>query len=318
MAAVTATKTARDLANCPPNILRPPDFIKLAKKYFANTAIKVSVIDSKKAKKMGMNALVSVSEGSDVDSALLELRYTPSKKKPIILVGKGVTFDSGGLSLKPPKSMPLMKGDMGGAAAVFGAMMGVKELKPKHPVIGLIPLAENMPSGTATRPGDVITAMNGTHIEILNTDAEGRLILADALSYATQLNPQSILSIATLTGACGVALGDLYGAVLSNTTDLIDHLKALGEKTGEKVWPLPLDEDYRAYLKSEIADIANVAEGKGGGTITAAKFLEQFVDNHQWAHLDIASVMHYKQSSGYLVKGMSGFGARLLLGAVSR
>lgn len=304
---------ARSLANRPGNDLNPETFASYAKKYFAKSKVSVSVIDAKKAKQLKMNGLLAVGQGSSTESRLLVLSYNNApKKKPIALVGKGVTFDTGGISIKPGKGMSEMKGDMGGAAAVFGALNALSTLQAKTNVIGLIPLAENMPSSKAQRPGDILTMMNGTTVEVINTDAEGRLILADALHYAVTLGAKQILDIATLTGACSVALGNESAAVLGNDDTLLDAIKTASATTGEKVWELPLFEEFYDYIKSPIADIMNAVETKGGGTCTAAKFLEQFVDNTPWIHVDMASVMSHGGTKGYHVKGMSGFGVRLL------
>lgn len=313
-----ATNRARDWATMPANDLNPETFVTIAKKVLKGSGVSVSVIDGTAAKKRGMNALLGVGKGSSIPPRLLVMKYNikqnnKQKNRPIALVGKGVTFDTGGISLKPSKGMSDMKADMSGAAAVLSTMVALGQFKPKLPVLGLIPLAENMPGGLAQRPGDVVTAMNGKTIEILNTDAEGRLILADALCYAVEEGASKIVDIATLTGACGVALGELAMGLLSNSDSEVAAMKGAAEKTGERVWQLPLYAEYLEYLESGIADIAHCSEGRYGGTCTAAKFLEQFVNDTPWIHLDIASVMIQKKNKGAQVKGMSGAGARNLI-----
>jgi len=244
---------------------------------------------------------------------MLVIDYQGSSEKPVALVGKGVTFDSGGISIKPASHMDEMKGDMSGAAAVLAAILGLVELQVKKHVLGIIPLVENMPSGTAQRPGDIVKAMNGKTIEILNTDAEGRLILADALCYAVKEKSQLLIDIATLTGACSIALGDAATAILGNKQSVINQFLENSELTGERLWQLPLYDAYLDYLKSDNADIANCTTNRLAGTCTAAKFLEQFVDETPWIHFDIASTNFYSKASGYTVKGMSGVGVRTLI-----
>ncbi len=309
---------ARDLANRPANDLTPDSFIAHAKKHFAKSSVSVSVIDAKKAKQLGMNGLLAVGQGSLYPPAMLVLEYNNApKQKPTALVGKGVTFDTGGISIKPGKGMSDMKGDMGGAAAVFGAFNALSQLKKKVHILGLIPLAENMPSSKAQRPGDILTMMNGTTVEVINTDAEGRLILADALHYTVTQGAKSILDIATLTGACSVALGNESAAILGNDDTLISAMKTASQHTGEKVWQMPLFDEFLEYIKSPVADIMNAVETKGGGVCTAAKFLEQFVGKTPWIHVDMASVMSNGSTKGYQVKGMSGYGVRTLVEWVS-
>lgn len=308
-----ATNQARDLANTPPNELTPSRFVEEVKTYFKQYPhIHVEVIDRKKAQDLGMNAFLGVAQGSSEPPFMVVLTYMPKKgQRPLCLVGKGVTFDTGGISIKPAAKMSAMKADMTGAAAVFGAMTVVAKTSPDLNVAAVIPLVENMPSGTAQRPGDVVKAMNGKTIEILNTDAEGRLILADALCYAVEkLNAKEIIDIATLTGACLIALGTHAAAILGNNDRMIRHMTDIGAFTGERVWQLPLYDEYLEQLKSEVADISNCFEGREGGTCTAAKFLEQFVSGRPWIHLDIASLMINEKTTGYRIKGMAGVGAR--------
>jgi leucyl aminopeptidase len=316
-AVAKAQNIARDLTNLPPNDLSPKNFVDFAKKLFKSSPVEITVIDKKQAEKLGMNAFLAVARGSVEAPYLLEITLNKSSAKPVVLVGKGVTFDSGGLSLKPASSMMQMNGDMGGAAAVLAALHALVETGCKKHVIGLMPLVENMPSANAFRPTDIITAMNGKTIEIINTDAEGRLILADALCVAVQKKPKLIVDIATLTGAATVALGEAATAILGNSQTDIDKLLANQENTGERLWQLPLYEEYLEYLRSSVADIMNCVTNRQAGTSTAAKFLEQFVDNHNWIHLDIAPTMHATKTSGYTVKGMTGVATRTLIDCVN-
>ena len=312
-----ATWISRTLASMPANELTPTAFVDYARKMLADLPVVLDVIDREKALSLGMGSFLSVGQGSAQPSYMLLMRYMPRAQEALLgLVGKGVTFDSGGISIKPGKGMKDMKADMTGAASVLATLWGAASLGVQKNILGIVALTENMPSGNALRPGDVITAMNGKTIEIVNTDAEGRLILADALTLACREEASPIIDMATLTGACGVALGDLACGVLGNHQPLIDALSRIGEASGERVWQLPLYDGYLDAMKSDIADIANANETGKGGTCTAAKFLEQFVDGRPWAHVDIASMMISEKTSGYAVKGMSGVGARLLLGYV--
>ena len=304
---------ARQLANTPANKLTPQDVVTTVKQSFATLPVDINVITQKDALKQKMGAFLAVGQGSSCDSFILELTLNKSKKSPIILVGKGVTFDTGGISLKPGRSMSDMKGDMSGAAAVIGAMHALAQQQCNHHVKAIIPLVENMPAGNAYKPGDVITAMNGKTIEVINTDAEGRLILADALCLAATYNPKLIVDIATLTGACSVALGDVASAVLGNSQQPIDVLMSTHEKTGEYFWQLPLYDQYKDYLKSTTADLLNCAENRLAGTATAAIFLQEFVDKKTWIHLDIASTMQHSKTAGFNIKGMSGTATRSLI-----
>ena len=312
-----ATWISRTLANMPANELTPTAFVGYAQKILADLPVVVEIIARDRALAMGMGSFLSVGQGSEQPAYILILRYNPCGQETALgLVGKGVTFDSGGISIKPGKGMKDMKADMTGAASVLATVWGAASLGVQKNILGVLALTENMPSGNALRPGDVVTAMNGKTIEIVNTDAEGRLILADALTLACREEASPIIDMATLTGACGVALGDLACGILGNHQPLIDALVRIGEASGERVWPLPLYDGYLDAMKSDIADIANANETGKGGTCTAAKFLEQFVDGRPWAHVDIASMMMSDKTSGYAVKGMSGVGARLLLGYV--
>lgn len=310
-----AVNTARNLANTPANHLTPNDVIAWAKTQFKNDkSVTLEIIDAKKAKSLGMNLFLGVAQGSVEPPYMLVLRYTPTQgEKPVALVGKGVTFDSGGISIKPATKMGDMKGDMSGAAAVLATMTTVSQLKLKKNIIAVVALTENMPSGTAYRPSDVLTGMNGKTVEITNTDAEGRLVLADALCYVVKEGVKEIVDLATLTGACSVALGDVASAILGNNEALIQKWLKISETSGERLWQLPLYDEYFDYLKSDTADMVNASEGRLAGTCTGAKFLEQFVADTPWVHLDIASMMNYSSTSGYTVKGMSGVGVRNLI-----
>lgn len=310
-----AVNSARELANTPSNMLTPTLFVERAKTLAgAYSSLEIEVIEQAQARKLGMHALLGVAQGSIEPPYMLIIKYLPNKNQaPICLVGKGITFDSGGISIKPSKGMEDMKGDMGGAAAVLCSMLAIAELRPKTNVIGVIPLAENMPSGSAQRPGDVVTAMNGKTIEVINTDAEGRLILADALAYAVTLKPSMIIDLATLTGGSTIALGDIHAAIMGNKAQLIDKMRRIGAYTGETVWELPMDAGYFDYIKSDIADVRNSTQNGKGSTITGGKFLELFVDKTPWIHIDMANVSDFDKTKGYTVKGMSGFGVRNLV-----
>ncbi|MEL6214186.1 MAG: leucyl aminopeptidase, partial [Pseudomonadota bacterium] len=254
-----------------------------------HTKLTVKVLEEAQMRRLGMNSLLSVGHGSEQPSKLIQMDYRGGKKgeAPIVLVGKGITFDTGGISLKPGPMMDEMKYDMGGAAAVMGAMAATVALKLPINLVVIVPSAENMPSGRATRPGDVVTSMSGQTIEILNTDAEGRLILCDALTYSKRFKPAAIVDVATLTGACVIALGHHRSGLMSHHDDLADELLDAGERAVDRAWRLPLDSEYTDQLKSNFADFANIG-GREGGAITAGAFLSQFASEMRWAHLDIA------------------------------
>ena len=282
-------KLAKDLGNTPPNICTPTylsnEAVKLKK---INKLIKVTVLDEAKMKSLGMGSLLSVSQGSKEPAKLVSIEYMPLKNKaPIVLVGKGITFDTGGISLKPPGNMDEMKFDMSGAGSVIGTMRACAEMNVKTNVVGIIACAENMPGSQATRPGDVVTSMSGITIEILNTDAEGRLVLCDALTYAKKFKPKYMLDMATLTGAVLAGLGKYPSGLFSNCDKLAELIKKSADKTGDRVWQLPLYDDYFEELKTNFADIQNIG-GRYGGAITAAAFLAKFTEGIDWAHLDIA------------------------------
>jgi leucyl aminopeptidase len=267
--------------------------------------------------KEGMGALLGVARGSCQPPKLIIINYKGKKDaaETLGLVGKGITFDSGGISIKSAESMWEMKGDMSGAAAVLATISAIAQLKPKLNVTCVIPAAENLPSGDATKPGDILKASNGKTIEVINTDAEGRLILADALAYAVKKGLSPLVDIATLTGACHVALGNVRSGLFSNDQNLIDKLIAAGIRSGELLWQMPMDEEYKELNKSDVADIKN-SGGRWGGAITAAQFLSEFAGNTRWAHIDIAGTFLSDKERGYLVKGATGIGVRLLVNLI--
>ncbi|MCU0235096.1 MAG: leucyl aminopeptidase [Thermoanaerobaculales bacterium] len=310
----TAKQLARDLGNRPSNDLTP-DALAAAVKTMTEEVkgLRVTVLGVKELQKEKMGGILGVSKGSIEEPRLIVIEHRPKKpKKSVVLVGKGVTFDSGGISIKPAAGMGWMKYDMCGAATVVGVMRAIAEMDLPIKIIGLIPAVENMPSGSATRPGDILTMANGKTVEVDNTDAEGRLILADALHFAARFNPDVVLDFATLTGACVVALGHEAAGIMGNDTALVESLRTLGEQTGERVWPLPLYDEYLGYLKSEWADIKN-AGNRAGGVVTAGAFLKQFVpEKVSWAHLDIAGVAYHEKEHNGLPKGASGFGVVLV------
>lgn len=282
----------RDLGNTAPNICTPEFLASQARRLGkGDKKMQVSVLDEARMEKLGMGAFLAVSQGSRQPARLIAMNYKGGNKnqKPIVLVGKGVTFDTGGISIKPSAGMDEMKFDMCGAATVFGVMHACQALNLKLNVIGVVAAAENMPDGNACRPGDVVTTMSGQSVEILNTDAEGRLVLCDTLTWVEQFKPSAVVDMATLTGACIVALGDVCSAVLGNDQALIDALYAAGQQSADTTWPLPLWDEYQKQLDSNFADIANLG-GSGAGTITAACFLSRFAENYSWAHLDIAGI----------------------------
>ena len=294
---------SRNLGNLPGNICTPGYLAGEARKLAKQQQLKIKVLDQKQMEALGMGSLLSVAKGSRQPPKFIVLEYHGSKKpgQPVILVGKGITFDAGGISIKPAAAMDEMKFDMCGAASVFGTLHAVAELKLPISVIGLIPTCENLPDGAANKPGDVVTSMSGQTIEILNTDAEGRLILCDALTYAERFKPKAVIDIATLTGACVIALGGQASGLLGNDQELVDKLLQAGRHSADRAWQLPLWEEYQEQLKSNFADMANIG-GREAGTITAACFLSRFAKKFKWAHLDIAGVAWLGGSS----KGATG------------
>jgi len=313
-----AVMMARDMVNEPANHMTPAHMAEMAGEVATRHGLNIKVMDRSHMEKEKMGALLGVARGTAEPPKFIVLDYRgdPSKKEVVGLVGKGLTFDSGGISLKPQEFMSEMKGDMSGGAVVIAAMDAIAQMKPAVNVTALIPATENLPGGRALKPGDVLKASNGKTIEVVNTDAEGRLILADALSYAVRNGLSPIVDLATLTGACHVALGDLYAGLFSNDSVLAGRLiKAAGDG-GEKLWQLPLPEEYKDLNKSDIADIKN-SGGRYGGAITAALFLQEFVGETPWAHIDIAGPFMTDKTKGVLVKGATGFGVRTLIRFVS-
>jgi leucyl aminopeptidase len=280
---------AKDLGNLPPNICTPTYLGKQAEKLAKEYGFKVEVLEQAAIEKLNMGSFLGVTRGSEEPPRFIVLQHLQGKKsqKPVVLVGKGITFDTGGISLKPGADMDEMKYDMCGAASVLGVFKAIGELKLPLNVVGLIPTCENMPSGRATKPGDILTSMSGQTIEVLNTDAEGRLILCDALTYAERFEPSAVIDIATLTGACVIALGHHVSGLFANNDDLAKALLAAGEQANDRAWQMPLWDDYQGQLDSNFADMANIG-GRAAGSITAACFLSRFAKKYDWAHLDIA------------------------------
>jgi leucyl aminopeptidase len=309
----TSQVLARDLSNRPANDLNPETFAQAAKEMSEEVkGLRVTILGIKELQKEKMGGILGVCQGSEQEPRMIVIEHRPKKpKKSVVLIGKGVTFDSGGISIKPAAGMGDMKADMVGGATVMGAMRAVADLDLPIKVVGLIPAVENMPSGSAIRPGDVLTTSSGKTVEVDNTDAEGRLILADALHYSARFNPDIVIDFASLTGACVVALGHEAAGIMGNDDGLLDELRKLGDQVGERVWPLPLYDEYLSYLKSEWADIKNVG-GRWGGPVTAGTFLKQWVpEKVSWAHLDIAGVGYNEKVHNGLPKGASGFGVVL-------
>ncbi len=303
----------RDLVSAPPNDLYPESFAAETKK-LAELGVKVEVLGEKKMQRLGMGALLGVGQGSIRQSHLVVMRWNGAvrNKKPVAFVGKGVTFDTGGISLKPAQGMEEMKWDMGGAGTVSGLMKAVAGRKARANVIGVIGLVENMPGGNAQRPGDIVKSMSGQTIEVINTDAEGRLVLADALWFTQdRFKPRFMIDLATLTGAMITALGHEHAGLFSNDDGLSEKLRAAGEATGEKVWRLPLTDAYDKLIESPVADMKNIG-GRPAGSITAAQFLQRFVNKTPWAHLDIAGVAWSSKEADTVPKGGTGYGVRLL------
>lgn len=309
-----ATVLAREWVNTAPNDKRPHQLAASIVETSEKAGLSAEVMNKKQLKRKKFGATLAVAAGSDSKPQLIVLKHRPEgAKKNIALVGKGVTFDAGGINLKPTGSIELMKMDMAGAAAVAGAMIGIAGLGLDLKVTAIIPIVENMVSGSATRPGDIVTAYNGKTVEIGNTDAEGRLILIDALSWAIEtLKPDAIIDLATLTGACVVALGEKIAGVFSPDDKLTGAIVEAGRRTDERCWPMPLPDDYKEQLKSDFADFINVGPTRYGGALTAALFLKEFVGNTRWAHIDIAGPAYSKKETAYCPAGGTGFGVRLL------
>ena len=309
-----AQNFTRDLVNEPGNRMTPAILAERARKMCDETGLKCEIYGPDKIKELKMGAFWSVAQGSDEEPRLIVMRYEPAgaPEKPVLgLVGKGITFDSGGISIKPADGMEKMKYDMAGGAAMIGAMRAIAQLKPNVRVIGVVCASENMPSGKAQKPGDVQIAMSGKSIEIINTDAEGRLVLADGLHYARQLGCTHLIDAATLTGACVVALGMVNAGIFANDEDFYQRFSKSLQSSGEKMWRLPVDEEYKDMIKSNIADIVN-SGGRWGGAVTAAMFLKEFVGDTPWIHLDIAGVAWMEENKPWIAKGPSGVAVRSL------
>ena len=313
-AVARAVRLARDLVNTPANDMTPTVLAEAVKWI---QGVSVSVIERDEARQLGMGAFLSVAKGSMEPPKFIVAAYRGAEGKPVVLIGKSITFDSGGISLKPSEGMEKMKDDMAGGAAVIGALAAVSEMKLPLHVIGMLPATENMPGGTATRPGDVVKTAGGKTIEIVNTDAEGRLVLADAIGYAKRFDPALIMDIATLTGACSIALGSEAIALMGNDKALIEEVLAASNATGERVWQMPLYKEYKEYIESDIADLKN-SGGRNGSLVTAGYFLKEFAGDTRWAHLDIASTAWADKDKPYCPKGATGIGVRLLFEFLSR
>lgn len=313
-AVALSTLQAREWVNMPSNEKTPGQFAQIVVEAAGKARLKSKILDQAQLQRKKFGALMAVGSGSAHPPRLVELMYAPKNaKKTIVLVGKGVTFDTGGINIKPSSGLETMKSDMAGAAAVAAFMLAASRLKPKHRLVGILPLVENMPSGSATRPGDIVTSFSGKTVEIGNTDAEGRLILIDAMAYAVkQYKPDILIDMATLTGACVVALGERMAAVFSQDDELAGAVVDAGQAAHERCWRMPMPEDYKELLKSELADISNMPSTRYGGAISAALFLSEFVGDTRWAHIDIAGPAYVKKGSDYCGSGATGFGVRLL------
>ncbi len=315
IATAEATVFVRDLCNHPSNVLTPTRVADEAKTIAKTEGIAIKILEQKEMEQLGMGALLGVSRGSQEPPKFIILEYNGTKKKderPVVLVGKTITFDTGGISLKPAENMEHMKADMTGGAEVLASIRAAARLKLPLRLISILPVAENMPGGRAMKPGDIVTTLSGKTVEVQNTDAEGRLILADGLAYAMRYKPAALIDIATLTGACVVALGQFAIGMFGTDQALKEQVRKSGQKAGERVWEMPLWEEYFEQLKSDVADMRNIG-GRGGGMITAALFLSKFVGDCPWVHLDIASTDWSERERAYIPKGPTGIGTRLLL-----
>ena len=312
-----ATNLARDMVNEPANYMTPKHMAETATKLAESYKLEVSILEREQMAELGMGALLGVAQGSQQPPKFIVLHYKggDSPETNVVLVGKGITFDSGGISIKPSEKLGEMKGDMAGGAAVLGAIAAIAQLKPEINVTAIVPATENLPSGSALKPGDILTAMSGKTIEIVSTDAEGRLILADALGYAKKLGAKLIVDVATLTGSCRVALGDVCTGAFGNNQELVDKVIAAGTEAGELIWQMPMYDEYKEQNKSDVADIKNVG-GRLGGAITAAKFLAEFADDTPWVHLDIAGTSLSEKERAYQIKGATGVPVRTLVNLV--
>jgi len=309
-----SSNLARELANEPGNTLTPREFAKRAAAIASEAGVRVEILDEHKIAELGMGLLLGVARGSSEPPRLIVFRYDPpgAPEKPVLgLVGKGITFDTGGISIKPAEGMERMKDDMAGGAAVACAMRAIALLQAPMRVIGVVPTTENMPGGRAIKPGDILTSAAGKTVEVINTDAEGRLILGDGLWYARQLGATHLVDVATLTGAVVVALGKTTSGLFGAPDEWVERIRKVAERAGDRAWPMPLYDDYREQLKSEIADMMNTG-GRPAGSITAAMFLKEFTDNVPWAHLDIAGTAWVDEAKPFLPKGPSGVAVRTL------
>jgi leucyl aminopeptidase len=309
-----AVNFARDMENEPSNYLTPTEMAQRAQEAANQYGLGCQIFERERAAELGMGAFLGVAQGSHQPPKFIILNYRgdPNSDRAIGFVGKGITFDTGGISIKPAQGMEEMKGDMSGAASVIAAAVALARLKPRINVTAIAPTTENMPGGGAIKPGDVLRAMNGKTIEVVNTDAEGRLVLADGLSYARRLNLSPIVDVATLTGAISVALGNVAMGVMSNDAALVEQLKQAAAASGEKIWQLPMFEEYKEQIRSDVADMKN-SGGRPAGSITAAWLLREFVDDTPWAHIDMAGVDNYDKEKGAMVKGASGIPVRTLI-----
>ena len=312
-----ATNQARDMVNEPANHMTPSRMAETAERLAESYGLELNILEREQMQELGMGALLGVAQGSLEPPKLIILHYkgSDSAEVDMALVGKGITFDSGGISIKPSEKMEEMKGDMAGGAAVMAAISAIAQLKPKINVVAVIPATENLPSGSAQKPGDIVATMNGKTIEIINTDAEGRLVLADALSYANKLGAKHMVDVATLTGAIVVALGNIYTGAFSNNQELMDRVIAAGAESGELIWQMPMHDGYKEQIKSEVADVKNVG-GRSAGSITAAQLLVEFTGDTPWVHLDIGGTSTSEKERGYLVKGATGVPVRTLVNLV--
>ena len=313
-ATAEAAMLVRDLCNHPSNVMTPTRVASEAKKIGHERSVRVKILERAHVERLGMGAFLGVARGSHEPPKFIILEYNGSRRngKPIVIVGKTITFDTGGISLKPSENMEQMKADMTGGAEVLATVRAASRLRLPIRLIGILPATENMPGGRAIKPGDVLKSLSGKSIEVQNTDAEGRLILADGLAYAARLKPAAVIDIATLTGACVVALGQFAIGMFGNNEDLKRAVRDSGMKAGERVWEMPLWEEYFEQLKSDVADMRNIG-GRGGGMITAALFLSKFVGDHPWVHPDIASTDWSERERAYIPKGPTGIGTRLLI-----
>jgi leucyl aminopeptidase len=315
VATAEATVFVRDLCNHPSNVMTPTRIASEAKTVAKEAGVNLKILEQKEMEELGMGALLGVAKGSHEPPKFIILQYHGAKKKddrPVVLVGKTITFDTGGISLKPAENMEQMKADMTGGAEVLAAMRAAARLKLPLNLISILPAAENMPGGRAMRPGDVVKTLSGKTVEVQNTDAEGRLILSDGLAYATRFKPAALIDIATLTGACVVALGQFAIGMFGTDAKLKESIRKAGLRAGERVWEMPLWEEYFEQLRSDVADMRNIG-GRGGGMITAALFLSKFVGDAPWVHLDIASTDWSERERAYTPKGPTGIGTRLLI-----